>query len=215
MKNCSRYLFSVMFVLTCSANLSAQEISIGFRDSLKSEILNETRYIFIRLPENYNNSEKLYPVLYRLDGDKHLFVETVGTVERLVYHEEVISEMIVVLIENTNRGRGMWPVRSQTGPDNFQKFFDNELKPTINKKFRTNSTDILCGQSMSSAFVLYSFLTSPDSFDAWIACSAGFPGGEEFYYNLAGKNLNSELFNGKTIVMTNGLSDSYDPEQKI
>jgi predicted alpha/beta superfamily hydrolase len=41
-------------------------IKIGFRDSIKSEILHENRKILIHLPDDYDTSKKLYPVLYLL-----------------------------------------------------------------------------------------------------------------------------------------------------
>ncbi len=50
-------MVAAAFGLTLPVNLFAQSITIGFRDSLRSEILNENRNIIIRLPEEYNHSE--------------------------------------------------------------------------------------------------------------------------------------------------------------
>ncbi len=209
-----RTLLIITFSIFISTNLNGQELTVGFRDSIQSEILNETRAFLISLPEDYETSDKEYPVLYRLDGYYSLLLETVGTVHRLVYHEEITPEMIVVLIKNTDRMRDMWPLRSKEGPDNFQNFLGKELIPFIDKNYRTTNYNILCGQSVSSAFTLYSFLSGQSPFDAFIAASAGFPGGEEFYYNLA-KEIKPPKVADKILVMTNGLSDTYDPDQQI
>ncbi len=95
----------------------------------------------VRLPEDYNQSDKSYPVLYRLDGDLNLFLETVGVISRLVYMDEIMPDMIVVMIENTNRNRDMMPTKtnffqSEPGADNFKEFIEEEFIPHVNRSFR-------------------------------------------------------------------------------
>ena len=63
--------FSLLFL---SAIISySQKITIGFTDSIQSEVLNENRKFLIKLPEGYLISDKSYPVLYRLDGNLDIF----------------------------------------------------------------------------------------------------------------------------------------------
>ncbi|MFO7843012.1 MAG: alpha/beta hydrolase-fold protein, partial [Bacteroidales bacterium] len=99
------------FVL--SENTQAQEIivKIGERKSIQSEILHETRNIIVHLPDSYNESQS-YPVLSRLDGNTELLFETIATVNRIVYTDEIAPEMIIVAVENTSRARDMWPVNN-------------------------------------------------------------------------------------------------------
>ena len=59
-------------------------------------MLNENRKIIIKLPRDYNDLDKSYPVLYRLDGDFDLYTETVGTINRLVHMDELIPDMILL-----------------------------------------------------------------------------------------------------------------------
>ena len=93
------------FILIFSATtLIGQDIKIGFRDSVESKLLNETRKLLIKLPKDYDTSDKAYPVIYRLDGDMDLFIETAGAIQRLTYREEVLPEVIIVLIV---RGYGL------------------------------------------------------------------------------------------------------------
>ena len=101
----------LLFVLSAS-KLCGQEIVVGHHDSIESKVLQETRKLYINLPKDYHSSDKAFPVLYRLDGDMDIFLETTGIVHRLANREEVIPEMIVVLIENTNRNRDMLPTNT-------------------------------------------------------------------------------------------------------
>lgn len=200
--------------------LWGQEIKIGFRDSLHSEVLNENRKLRIYLPKSYAESDKSYPVLYRLDGDLDMYLETVGTINRLTYMDEAIPEMIVVMIENTNRTRDMMPTNtgfftSEPGADNFKRFIEKELLPHINTSYRTTNEKLLCGQSLSAIFTLYYFLTSPELFDSYIVCSGGFPDCEPYFANLTDEFLKSKLQKPRNIFLTHGRTDFLDPEGTI
>ncbi len=105
-------LLLLLLLLLPATSLIGQEINIGHQDSIESEVLKESRKIFIKLPKDYYSSDKAYPVIYRLDGDLDLFIETAGVIQRLAYREELIPEMIVVLIKNTNRNRDMMPTNT-------------------------------------------------------------------------------------------------------
>jgi uncharacterized protein len=212
--------FLSILLVVSTTSLFSQEKNIGFQDSIESKVLNENRKIKIKLPKDYNNSDKSYPVIYRLDGDLDLFIETVGVINRLVYAEELMPEMIVVMIENTNRTRDMMPTntsffKSEPGAENFKNFIESELIPHINNSYRTTNEKLLCGQSLSAVFTLYYFLTSPDSFDSFIACSGGFPDCEEYFIELTNDFLKMKPDKTKSIFLTHGLTDFLDPEGVI
>ncbi|MGW8314836.1 MAG: alpha/beta hydrolase [Bacteroidales bacterium] len=200
--------------------LSGQEINMGRHDSLYSEVLKETRKIWISLPDDYETSGKTYPVLYRLDGSDDLFPGTVGTVRRLSDLERVIPEMIVVLIGNTDRGRDMMPTttsyyQDEPGAERFGTFIETELIPYIDDSCPTSGEKLLCGQSFSSMFTLYWFFSHPESFNGYLACSGGFPGCEAFYFDLARKMLNRDTLPELTLFITNGMKDPTDPGSEI
>ena len=80
------------------------------------------------------NSDKSYSVLYRLDGNTQIMLETIATVNRLTFSDEIAPEMIIVAIENTNRPRDMWPVNTKYYPEpnipgakSFLAFIEKEL----------------------------------------------------------------------------------------
>jgi len=211
----TKLFLSLLFFSTSA--LFAQDIRIGFKDSIQSKVLNENRKFLINLPKGYDDSDKSYPVIYRLDGDSDLFIETVGVINHLVYMEEIIPEMIVVLIENTDRTRDMMPTntswfKTEPGAENFKNFIENELMPHIDGSYRTTNEKLLCGQSLSAIFTLYYLLTSPDSFDSFIACSGGFPDCEEYFINLTNDFLKTKQTKTTNIFLTHGLKDFLDPE---
>jgi hypothetical protein len=66
------------FLLLCLSDSFCQDndpvLKIGQKMSIHSEILNETRDVWIYLPPNYTDKyfqAQQYPVLYVLDGDAH------------------------------------------------------------------------------------------------------------------------------------------------
>lgn len=206
------YLFKIDIV-----SLYGQEINLGFEDSIDSKILNENRKLLVRLPIDYNNSQKSYPVIYRLDGNLDLFIETVGVIHRLAYMEKVIPDMIVVMIENINRNRDMMPTatkyfKSEIGAGNFKNFIQNELVPHIENTYRTTNNKVLCGQSLSAIFTLYYFLSSPETFNSYIVCSGGFLDCENYFLELTNEMLKKKLENSRKIFLTHGLTDFLDPE---
>jgi len=180
----------------------------------------ETRRLYISLPKDYYRSEKEYPVIYRLDGDLDLFIETVGIVHRLAYREEVMPEVIVVMIENTDRNRDMMPTNTgffhqEPGAGKFKEFIEHELFLFIRSSYRVTDERILCGQSLSSIFTLYCFLTSADSFDSFIASSAGFPDCEPYFINLTNEMLETKQRKLKKVFLSYGAKDVLDPEGVI
>ena len=110
-------------VLTCLVHASIAQkdnrVVIGTIDSIRSNLLNETRRIWVYVP-NQNNSiygNQKYPVVYLLDGDGH-FHSVTGMIHQLssVNGNSICPEMIVVGIPNTDRTRDLTPSHSMVGP---------------------------------------------------------------------------------------------------
>ncbi len=219
-KNNLIILLTAILFISPATTLSGQEIQIGYQDSIESKVLSETRKLVIHLPKDYYSSHKAYPVIYRLDGGLDLFIETVGVIHRLTYREEVMPEVIVVLIENTNRNRDMMPTNTgfytkEPGAEKFKKFIEDELFLYMSSSYRITDKKVLCGQSLSSIFTLYCFLTSPYMFDSYIASSAGFPDCEEYFINLTNEMLETKQEKLKKLFLTYGVNDPLDPERVI
>jgi len=196
--------------------INGQEINIkiGFRDSIKSTVLNDTRKILIHLPDSYFKSNKSYPVLYQVRGDTSSMVEMVTTVNRLALGDEIMPEMIIVSIETVS-GKDMWPTNTMFYPkpaalgiNDFQSFIEKELIPYIEKKYRTTNDRVLYGQSMTAVFTIYTFITNPKLFKSYIASSGAFPDCENYFKEISLKAFQqADQFNGQKIFITNGLKD--------
>ena len=135
--------------LTCAVNAN-NSIQIGETLEIQSKIMNETRTIQVHIPESYKNSDKKYPVLYLTDGPGH-FKHTVGTVNFLARNNR-IPEMIIVGVANTKRTRDLTPaIRDENrenfadggGADKFLSFFEKELIPLVEEKYRTQPFRVL------------------------------------------------------------------------
>ena len=74
-------LATILFTLTLLGVVYGQNINNknGLSKSIKSNILSENRNILIHLPDNYEDSNISYPVMYQLDGDNKLLRKTVST----------------------------------------------------------------------------------------------------------------------------------------
>jgi hypothetical protein len=216
------YALLTIILISITGISKAQEIqiNIGTRVSLKSEILQENRTVLIHLPESYSDSDKSYPVLYRLDGNSEFLMETISAVNRISLGDEIAPEMIVVAIENTKRSKDMWPTNTKYNPKpevagatDFLEFIEQELIPYIESNYRCSDDKILCGQSLSAVFTLYTFLTKPQVFNSYIASSGSFPECANYFKELYGKAFQQpEKFEGRKIFVSNGIKDPLDPE---
>lgn len=115
----------------------------GVADSLYSQILSESRKIYLQLPASYNpEKNQKYPVVYILDGE--VFLPTLSDVQNY-YSGGFTPEMVLVGISNDkNRLRDLttstiktkygMPFNEENGEaENFISFIAKELIPYIEK----------------------------------------------------------------------------------
>ncbi len=226
MKSISRYylIIFILFGLLKTGVIYGQDINIklGFTDSIQSAILKENRQIIIHLPDDYDTSIKMYPVLYLLDGGINSVLEGVSAMNKL-RGDKFIPEMIVVAIVNTDRDRDMMPLSTKqysvpvAGAEKFLSFIGDELIPRIENKYRTNQQRILCGKSLSGLFTLYALLTKPQLFESYIGRSAGWLGDmNDYFTTLTNKAFQKpDQYKSKKIFMSNSLIDNYDKDHVI
>jgi len=169
--------FLLLTLLAASLGISAQirrdPIVIGEKVTIRSEILNEERELLIYKPKGYDQSQEKYPVLYMLDPDM-IFYYASGHLRGL-HRIQRIPEVIAVGVRNTDRSRDMTPTKSNRrtggGADDFIRFLGEELIPFVDTHYRTQPYRILFGISESGMFTIYTLLTAPDLFDAYLASS--------------------------------------------
>lgn len=186
MNNWFKFLYLAVFVFSISGK-AQEKVTIGEKQNLFSKILNENREVWVHLPKTYNDktiNPAKYPVIYLLDGEINFeyYTGMSDFLARTPYAD--IPECIVVGIKNTERTRDLTPTKSQKkspvnpdlilfadsgGSENFTKFLQEELKPWINKNYRTQDLSVLVGHSFGGLFAINTLLTHPDYFTAYVA----------------------------------------------
>jgi uncharacterized protein len=148
-------------------------------------VKNETYIIQVGLPFGYSLSEKSFPVLYVLDGER-TFGITKGIADWLMIGKE-IKDIIIVGI---SYGQGLsewWNKRARDytycndtiiakgrfentgGADNFLKFMQNELYPQINERYRIlPDSCFISGLSFGGLLCTYILFKKPEMFKGYI-----------------------------------------------
>ena len=180
MKN---FIYTIWFALGLIGCSNDEQVTddIPIHDSfeLVSNEVNETRVISVWTPTDYHTTNINYPVLYMLDGGiNEDFPHIANTISSLIKNGK-IPPIILVGIENTERGRDMTGASEQTadslycpltdGAKKFRSFIINELTVSIDEKYRTNSRRGIIGESLAGLFVMETFLLNPESFNFYVA----------------------------------------------
>ena len=190
------------------------QIVIGTVDSVYSNILDETRKIWVHVPAiAMPDSGKIkYPVLYLLDGDGH-FSSVTGMVEQLstINGNTIMPETIVVGIPNTDRTRDLTPthvaeafgdssfVKTSGGGDEFLDFIQKELIPYVKKNYPASEYRTFVGHSFGGLTVVYALLTRPEIFDNYVAIDPSLWWDDLLLIKMADSIFANENFNKKSL----------------
>ncbi len=180
------YLFTFLLSVSHSQTptTSGKSFSIGVVEEIQSAELKEKRILNIYLPEGYNPADTTrYSIVYLLDGSADEdFIHVAG-----LYQFNGFSwinrtpNTIVVGIANVDRKRDFtYPTTiaedkqrfpTTGGSANFISFLEKELQPFIEKKFRTNGSKTLIGQSLGGLLAAEVLLKKPTLFTNYIIIS--------------------------------------------
>lgn len=183
-------IFLLCLISTFFMSLNAQNrdsVVIGSIENIHSEILNETRKIWIHVPASAKtDSTKRYPVVYLLDAEKN-FTGVVGMIDLLssVNGNNFCPEMIIVGIPNPDRTTrirdltptkvtgGLWidnlTAKVSGGGEEFMAFIGKELIPRIDSVYRTTRYRLLIGHSTGGLTVINTMVHHNDLFKSYIA----------------------------------------------
>lgn len=172
------------------AEEETERLEIGELLKIDSKILGEERPILVYVPDDYASSGVSYPVLYLLDGSYH-FHHATGIIDFLSKLDRM-PRMIVVGIPNIDRNRDFLPTRVDdfppiAGADKFLAFIREELAPFMDKHYRTVPYRILCGHSYGGLFGIYSLVSSPGLFQAYIIVSPSVYWDDRSMFNKTGE----------------------------
>lgn len=200
--------------IPATAQEGAQDYVIGKAIKIRSSVLNEERILLVHLPDEYDQTQAHYPVLYLLDGNSH-FHNVTGIVQ-FFFTRKIAPPMIVVALPNVDRNRDFTPTKVQRKPtsgggERFLSFFRQEVIPYVDGHYRTHPYRILVGHSLGGMFSVHTLLTQPDLFQAYIVISPGLGFDNEYVLNNAPAILENQTSLKKYLYMTLGNEPSYVP----
>jgi len=222
-------LFIICFFIgqvITNAQSSGYLTCIGVTDSLYSNVLGESRDIYIQIPDNYHdNIIKQYPVAYILDGE--VFLPTVNNVLNF-YSGGFMPEMVLVGISNANhRTRDLttskittnygMPYNEENGEAiNFLKFIEEELIPYVESQYRVTNYKTFIGHSYGGLFTIYTLLNHPNLFSNYIAIDPSLDWDNQKLLTEAEAKLSSYNYQGKSLFMSlGGQLHMQDPNVTI
>lgn len=199
-------------------------IVIGQKDIIYSDILEEDREIWVHLPESARNAttgSTKYPVLYLLDGSAHFYSVT-GMIKQLstTNGNTVSPEMIVIGIPNTDRARDLTPThvneingdsifsRTSGGGKNFLSFIEKELIPHVEKSYPASSYKTFVGHSLGGLVVIDALVDRPDLFNNYIAIDPSLSWDNQELLKRAEGVLKTNKYNGKSLYV--GVANTLD-----
>lgn len=211
-------VFINLYFITVS--YASENIVFAKTHQLTSVILGEQRSFSVYLPPSYNeNPNKVYPVIYLLDGDQTHLKAVAGLVEALSTDrlEQQIQQAIIVAIPNSKnaiRERDFTPTnvdRTFNGKLlerfenignalNYSAFFEKELIPLINKNYQTSTKRVLIGESFGGLFASYVLLTNHALFTDYLIIDATYLWDNNYlnrYFNdnqFINKQLNGNVY---------------------
>lgn len=185
---------------------------VGVLDSLYSNILNESRTIYVQIPANYApEKNQKYPVVYILDGE--IFLPTIHDVQNY-YSGGFTPEMVLVGISNDkNRVRDLttsslttkygMPFNEQNGEaQNFRKFIETELIPFIENKYPVTNYRTLIGHSYGGLFAISTLINQPDLFANYLAIDPSLDWDNQKLLKEAQAILATKQFKNKALFMS-------------
>lgn len=216
-------LLILSFSFNCAQTQNA-DIAAGETAKIFSKVLNEGRTFQVSKPANYNNSTKAYPVIFVLDGGTN-FKFTAEIVRYLTTYN-LIPEVIVVGINNTNRNRDMIPklpseANNGNAPremrageaDNFIKFLQEEAIPYMENNYRTLPYRVIIGHSLGGLLVVHNLVKNSSLFSGYIAISPSLWWNNWYYFEGVQQFYKSQKSLKKFVFVTLADESEKEPEK--
>lgn len=180
-----RWLAAVLLALiplAAAAQPEGAPIVIGRSHRIDSAVLGQARTINVWLPPGYAKGTARYPVLYLLDGGVDQDFHHITGLAQLGTVNGTTRDIIVVGIETVDRRRELafpvthdaklkadYPTAGESA--RFRRFIADEVKPWVERHYRTDGTDALMGESLAGLFVVETLLRQPALVDHYVAIS--------------------------------------------
>ncbi|MGE6277831.1 alpha/beta hydrolase [Aeromonas media] len=181
-------LIAILFTMITLSSAEADMRHYAERFTHHSTLLGEVRQYSVYLPEGYQQQpQQHFPVLYLLDGEKFL-LEVAGITQALrAGLNPAIPPLIIVAVHNTDRMRDYTPSHTLVLPNGapagagyaktgggpaFMEYLTRELRPLIERDYRTASPALLVGHSLGGLLTLDAVARDSGQFQGYIAIDA-------------------------------------------
>jgi uncharacterized protein len=178
------FILSFITIRSFAQTDNSKPFVLGIIDEIQSTQLGEKRILNIYLPEGYNKNDTVkYAVTYLLDGSADEdFIHVVGLYQFNSFEWiNQVPKTIVVGIATVDRRRDFtYPTTIETDKkrypttghsDKFIAFIEKELQPFIEKKYKTNASKTLIGQSLGGLLATEILLKKSTLFNNYIIIS--------------------------------------------
>ena len=208
----------------------ADQIVIGQIDSVYSNALDESRKIWVHIPESaktLTSNKTKYPVLYLLDGPGH-FHSVTGMINQLsaTNGNTLVPEMIVVAVPNTDRSRDLTPTHvdfdffsgdsiqySSGGNDKFLDFVEDELIPHIENTYPAATYRTFIGHSFGGLSVINALISRPQLFNNYVAIDPSLWWDDQAFLRLADSTLSANNFEDRALYV--GVANTMDASMEV
>ncbi|WP_425411042.1 alpha/beta hydrolase-fold protein [Hyphococcus sp.] len=176
---------------------------------IQSDILGETREIFVRTPPVFDENET-YPVVYVPDGEWNF--ELVASYLDYMMDNEIYPNVIVTGARNINRNRDFIPrpdpnFEDTGGADAFLEFVEAEWIAAVEDAYPASGERIFIGHSFGGVIALHALFSKPDLFDAYIALSASAWMSDRVLFEEAEAFFDGDKAAGQFVYMAPGEGD--------
>lgn len=212
--NCMTSYSKLLLIVTLTALRAQAQFAAPVKDAVSSEILREKRNIEIILPANYASDTAACDVWYVIDGEWN--TKTFTDIFSFLAAIGFAPPVIIVGVPNRYvngfnlRDRDFTPTRFQEvdssgGAGPFLDFFEKELMPYIQKKYRTSGESGLFGTSLGGLFAFYVLLERPSLFRFYTLADPAFQFDNNYLPQLAAQRLRYVSF-ANTVLNIGGRS---------
>ena len=207
-------LITFVLILICSQGTvfsqANDEITIGQKIQIVSEIYGKNRELYISLPYDYNDSVKTYPVLYVLFP--RVTFDRAKSAASYLEGRDGFPGLILVGIGAEDTWNEMFPFPLDRKPtagegDKFMSYIKTEVIPFVESQYRADSLRILAGFSNSAMFANYVMIHEPDLFKSFILSSPMLGWGDDYVLKETIEFFDNTQSFDKTVYMIYGDND--------
>lgn len=198
-----RILLVAWLLASCAALASAERSELDRLFGLGpvetftigSKTLARDFYIYVRLPRAYDQTDCRWPVVYLLDGG--ILFPMLAPLQLMMELDELAPPAVLVGISYGGLGFANGNLRSTDytapapepeyfgGAEAYQGFLAEELIPIIKSDYRVDHDhSLVLGQSLGGQFTLYTALTRPELFGAYLSINPALNRNVDYFLEL-------------------------------